>query len=379
MNKKVFKMVLIVIGGLFIILNLIGPILSLLEINEIICISGEFPKIEVNRCKNQMSNEFENTPFVIPTITANPIPVIIDDDGSPDGMIALIYFLQNPNFDVKAVTISEGEAHPQIFAQHVADMLANLGREDIPVGYGRETPLEGMNAFPDPWRAGSDNFYGIQLSQTATATIPQPATDVIIDVITNSPEPVMFFMSGPQTNLAEVLRKKPEVKDNILSVYIMGGSVYVPGNINQDWSEINNTVAEWNIWVDPVAAHEVFSSGIDVHLVPLDATNQVVWNKNEVKRLKSAGTPETTMAGNFLDVMLSMSSGRSIYIWDLVAAVVATNPNLCHEEKLALDVNVEAGPKQGQIVLDEKDANVGVCLEPDGPQIKNQVESVLLN
>ena len=82
------------------------------------------------------------------------IPVIVDDDGSPDGMVALLYFLRNPLFDVRAVTISCGEAHPALFASHVLRLLAGLGRVDIPVGTGRDTPLAGNNVFPGPWRTG---------------------------------------------------------------------------------------------------------------------------------------------------------------------------------------------------------------------------------
>lgn len=44
--------------------------------------------------------------------TLNRTPVILDDDGSQDGMTAWAYILQNPKFEVKAMTISQGLAHP---------------------------------------------------------------------------------------------------------------------------------------------------------------------------------------------------------------------------------------------------------------------------
>lgn len=47
-----------------------------------------------------------------------PVPIILDDDGTPDGMIAWAYILQNPKFKVKAMTVSEGLAHPQIFGNN---------------------------------------------------------------------------------------------------------------------------------------------------------------------------------------------------------------------------------------------------------------------
>ncbi len=42
------------------------------------------------------------------------VPIIWDDDGSIDGVTALLYLLQHPSYGVKAATISPGIAHPAI-------------------------------------------------------------------------------------------------------------------------------------------------------------------------------------------------------------------------------------------------------------------------
>jgi inosine-uridine nucleoside N-ribohydrolase len=60
--------------------------------------------------------------------------VIIDDDGSQDGVTALAFMLANPKFDVQAITISQGIAHPEIFVDNLAKMLTRVGDTDIPVG-----------------------------------------------------------------------------------------------------------------------------------------------------------------------------------------------------------------------------------------------------
>jgi len=61
----------------------------------------------------------------------------------------------------------------------------------------------------------------------------------------------------------------------------------------------------------------------------------------------------------------------------VVAAVVATDPILCEVIELALDVNVDSGPDQGQTILVNKPANVWVCLEPDVMQIRMRVEGIM--
>ena len=378
MKGKVLKIVGIVIGMLIVLLLFAGPILTRLGVEPLLCISGELPDLQFGPCLDQADDGPAVTPYPLPTAASEgPIPIIFDDDGSPDGIIALIYFLRNPHFDVRAVTVSQGEAHPQLFAQHITQLLAGFGREDIPVGFGRETPLEGDNAFPEPWREASDLFFQIPLSESPTSSVPRPATELIIEMLTNSTDSMLVFMSGPHTNLAEALRIDPDIRENILGVYVMGGGVYVPGNIEGDWPAIHNTVAEWNIWADPQAAREVFAAGMPLHLVPIDATNQITWTKADAQAWTSAAIPETIMAGEFLDWMLRSWSLDAAYIWDLVAAVAATDPRLCPEVQLALDVNVDPGPDQGQTILTDGTANVWVCLQPDSGQIRARVEGIL--
>jgi purine nucleosidase/pyrimidine-specific ribonucleoside hydrolase len=294
----------------------------------------------------------------------------VDDDGSPDGTIALLYFLSHPLFDVRAVTISCGEAHPELFAPHIQRLLAGLGRAEIPVGAGRSAPLEGDNAFPEPWRQASDDFWGIAVPEAPVSTEPVPAAELIAETINNSPQPVTVFVSGNHTNLAEALRLDPGIAENIREVRIMGGSIHVPGNIGSDWPEIDNTVAEWNIWVDPVAADEVFTSGVQIYLTPLDATDQVVWTEQDAARWSTSGSAEGAMAADLLQWTLESWSVEGVYIWDLVAAVNSGEPELCAENPLSVEVLVEPGPDQGRTVITDDPPNASVCLDLDSEQVR---------
>ena len=66
-------------------------------------------------------------------------------------------------------------------------------------------------------------------------------------------EPLTILAIGPLTNLGTLLRESPECADRIERIYIMGGAVYVPGNITGLIPESDNKVAEWNIHADPLA------------------------------------------------------------------------------------------------------------------------------
>jgi pyrimidine-specific ribonucleoside hydrolase len=380
MKRKILITMGIILGVLVLLVILIWPAAPLWARlgAEPVCIQGEWPHLKIAACSPQEEAATVVPPRPLPTLSGeSPIPIIVDDDGSPDGMVALLYFLRNPNFDVQAVTISCGEAHPELFAPHLLRLLAGLGRADIPVGVGRATPLEGSNTFPDPWRQISDDFWGIAYPEASPSLEPVPAAELIVDTVNTSTKPVMVFVSGNHTNLAEALRLDPGIVENILDVQVMGGSIHVRGNINSDWPEIDNRVAEWNIWVDPVAAEEVFSSGLSLHLIPLDATNQIVWTQSDALAWAASGTPEGVLAGDLLQWMLDSWSSTGVMIWDLVAAVNATDPGLCPAMPLAVDISVAPGPDQGQTVITDLSPNAIVCLDPEADQFRALAATVL--
>jgi purine nucleosidase/pyrimidine-specific ribonucleoside hydrolase len=367
----------IILGVLALLVILIWPAAPLWQRLglEPFCIQGSWPDLRIVSCP---SREASSAITPLPTVSAQgPIPILVDDDGSPDGTIALLYFLRNPLFDVRAVTVSCGEAHPEVYAGHLAKLLAGLGRSDIPVGAGRATPLVGTNAFPDPWRQASDNFWNVPYPEAPASLEAIPAAELLIDTIRSSPEPVMVFVSGTHTNLAEALRLDPGIVDNIRDVYVMGGSLHIPGNIKSDWPEIDNAVAEWNLWVDPAAADEVFTSGLEIHLVPLDATDQVRWTESDARAWAASASPEGTLASDLLMMTLDSWSATGVYVWDLVAAIQATDPTLCPDVPLSVDVLVAPGPDQGQTVITDGPQNVTACLRPDADQMRALATGVL--
>jgi pyrimidine-specific ribonucleoside hydrolase len=368
-----------ILGGLVVILLLLTaavPLLVRLGVQPV-CIEGNWPDLKVVPCPSPTPAAQVVTP--IPTQPGQKIiPIIVDDDGSPDGVLALLYFLHNPSYDVRAVTVSYGEAHPAVFARHIARLLAGLGRSAVPVGAGQDAPLAGNNAFPDPWRQGSDDFWGIALPEAGAVTDPLPAAELMVQVISSSPEPIVVFISGAHTNLAQALRLAPDIAANIREVRVMGGSVYTAGNIKSDWPAIDNSTAEWNIWVDPLAASEVFSSGLALKIMPLDSTQKVVWVQADALGWASAGSAEGVLAGDVLDWMLKSWSPKGVYVWDLATAVTLDDGVLCPPVALALEVVTAPGPDQGRTkVVAGRSPNASVCLEPVPEQVRARAANVL--
>lgn len=310
------------------------------------------------------------------TNNIQPTPLIIDDDGSQDGMTAIAYMLANPKFDVEAITISQGIARPEIFDDNVLRMLDRLGDLDIPVGVGRSTPLAGSNEFPDFIRDGSNTFWSpfISLPEEVPDVETEDAVDLIIETIHSSPEPVAILATGPLTNIAEALRRDPTIIENIEIVQIMGGAVFTEGNLPvlPEPPFSTNTVAEFNIWIDPVAAQEVFDAGemgLKIQLTPLDATNQIEFDREDYQAWLDTGTPESIIAAEFLDYALTViqSDNDPNPVWDLVAAINLSEPDFSPEIPLHIDVDTQSAPgnTQGETEpVAELPPNVLVSIDP---------------
>ena len=322
------------------------------------------------------------------TENVNPTPLIIDDDGSQDGMTAIAYMLANPQFDVEAITISNGIARPEIFDDNVLRMLDRLNDLDVRVGVGRSTPLEGSNEFPDFIRDASDTFWSpfISLPEEVPDVETENAVDLIIETIKNSPEPVAILATGPLTNIAEALRRDPSIIDNIEVVQIMGGAVFTEGNLPvlPEPPFSTNIVAEFNIWIDPVAAQEVFDAGeagLKIQLTPLDATNNIEFDRQDYQAWLDTGTPESIIAGEFLDYALTViqSDNDPNPVWDLVAAINLAEPEFSPETPLHIDVDTESDPgdTQGQTeAIADLPPNVLVSLDPSFDNLDYDADEV---
>jgi len=315
-----------------------------------------------------------STVTIDPSSPEKKMLLIYDDDGSRDGMAALLYLLSYPEISIQAINISYGEAHPDLYIQHVGRVLDDLEMSAIPLGAGQDMPLAGGVSFPEWLRQQSDNFWDYPLPK-ADKTYPfQNAPELIIATINQASEPVTIFLSGPFTNFAQALRIDPAIKNNISAVFFMGGAVYVPGNIINLTPDSDNQFAEWNIIADPQAAKEVFESGLELYMVPLDATNQVLIKKKDL-RPWNQGDEKAKMVVDLYNIMFNSFGFKTTEIFDLTAAVIMVQPDVCAFQQLHLDVITIAGPTLGQTVVDSNTKpNIHVCLEPDATQIKKNLD-----
>ena len=303
-------------------------------------------------------------PTTTTTTTAPPAgtPVVIDTDLSLDGIMAILYLLGRPELDVQAITVSgPGEAHCEPGVQIAAGLVALAGAGDVAVACGPEEPLEGANAFPAALRAAADDAWGLELPEGDPPS-DLPAPELLVSLISASAEPVVLFTDGTLTNLAVALRLDPGIVGNIAMVYTMGGAVDVPGNT------FDNPEAEFNIWVDPTAAAEVFASGVPLTLVPLDATNQVPVHLFQLAALREhQTTPAATATVTMLDASEELTAG-TLYYWDGITAALLVDESLAQFETMRLAVVHEGGPEvvgKTERAADGSEVRVALTVDAD--------------
>ena len=129
-------------------------------------------------------------------------------------------------------------------------------------------------------------------------------------------------------------------------------------------------------YADPQAAKEVLASELPLYLVPLDATNQVTLNAEDIQRWREGG-PTADFAVEIYERALENFGGSNAAVWDLMTAAVMLDPSLCRFASLPLDVITAEGATSGQtVVVEGGTPNVTVCLAPDAGRIKDNFRQV---
>ena len=274
-------------------------------------------------------------------------PLIYDTDMAIDDWLALLYLAHHPESELKAITVSaSGESHCEPAKINIPNLLALTPIKESPVvACGDDVPLDGYFVFPEPWQVDSDTLSGIQLKPAPEGRFPVTEThaaDLIHQQINESEDTLDIIAVGPLTNIAQWLERYPEDKEKFGTLYIMGGNWRVPGNIIVPLFTKGhpNTRAEWNIFIDPLAAHKVFTSGIDIVVVGLDVTNQVRVTHQYADEFKlRASTKSAEFVDQILDKNRWFIDSHEYYYWDVLTVIIAMNDDMCITENQAFKVD----------------------------------------
>ena len=337
----------------------------------------------VAACGSQVTTTAGPTGDALPgspsaTVAAPPARTfLIDTDVAPDDLVALSFMLSAPNVTVAGITVSgTGEAHCEGGVTVVLGLLEYLDAPAIPVTCGRDTPLAGDHAFPDAWRDGADRGSGLELPATERVPVEGNAVELIKGLAGDHPGLAILTL-GPLTNLGDALEADPGLASRLGPVFIMGGALHVPGNILGPGAPQGNTVAEWNVFVDPHALAVVVSAGLQPTLISLDGTSQVPVTVAFARRaIQSASQPASSVLAQLLDANPFMADG-SYFLWDPLAAEVAAGYPVGTVEAATITVEETDGPESGYTRPSSGDPNVRYLRTADATAAENTLLAIL--
>ena len=175
---------------------------------------------------------------------------------------------------------------------------------------------------------------------------PGSAPDFILIEVRKHPGEITLIAIGPQTNLGAAIDKDPATFRKLKRIVMMGGSVYkgYKGSAPDP---------EWNILCDIPAAQKVFTSGVPLYVMPLDATILKL-DEQQLKALFDQGTPLTKQ----IEELYREWGQPTPTLFDPMAVGYAANPELCPTTPLHLSVDDKGFTRPGA-----GEPNAQVCLK----------------
>jgi inosine-uridine nucleoside N-ribohydrolase len=297
----------------------------------------------------------------------SPKPVILDVDPGHDDAVALMLACGHPDLDLLAVTTVAGNVTVDKTTRNALRVLSLVGCTDVPVGAGASGPLERPLHTAEDIHGKSGLDGPEEIPDAGFGPDERGAVELISDALGASPEPVTLVPVGPLTNIALFLREHQDLKDRIAGISLMGGSMGL-GN--------TTPAAEFNIYVDPEAAREVFESGLPITMSGLDATHQAGAGPDERDRLRATGDVGSVVAG-FLDFFAATYERTFGFdappLHDPVAVAAVLEPDLLRTRPIRVDVECESDLTRGETVCDYygvtgkvPNAEVGIELDREG-------------
>ncbi|MCS5421353.1 MULTISPECIES: nucleoside hydrolase [Psychrilyobacter] len=217
--------------------------------------------------------------------------IILDCDPGMDDALAVITGLADKNIEILGITTVAGNVELSHTTRNALNLLEYLN-EDLDVYCGLDKPLK-RDLHTATEFHGETGMGDIELPNSSKGFSKRYA-EFYLECAEKYPQEVELVAVGPLTNVAAALTKYPELKTLLKGITIMGGSL-CGGNITPH--------AEFNIFVDPEAANIVFSSGLEVKMVGLDATMKGQFTINELEDLRKSNSKYSRATMEIFDSM----------------------------------------------------------------------------
>lgn len=289
-------------------------------------------------------------------------PIILDGDPGHDDAIAWVLAASCPELDIKAITTVAGNQTLEKVTYN-ARRIAALLHLDIEVAKGRNRPLCG-DLIIAPNFHGETGLDGPALPEPDHELSKLSAIEMMAKVLQESEEKVTIVSTGAQTNTAALLLTHPELKDKIELISTMGG-----GLRNGNWT----SGAEFNILVDPEAAHTVYHSGLPLQMCGLDVTERALVYPEDWERIRALNNPVAKVVAEWFDfffIHMKSLGWKGACTHDPCAIMSLIHPEIFTIKDYYVDIELQGKYCRGATIADyhnklQKKANCRCVVDLD--------------
>lgn len=297
------------------------------------------------------------------------IPLIIDTDPGQDDAFALLAALGSPDeIDLLAITTVAGNVPLDKTTYNTLRIRELVGANDVPVYQGCSRPMVN-DLVTAEYVHGETGLDGPHLAEPTKGVEDKHAVDYLVETLLAAEDrSITVCLIGPMTNMGMALVKAPSIADKVAEFVIMGGSFHEGGNVTP--------TAEFNVFVDPHAAHVVFTSGVQLSIMPLDVTHKAQATPERVEAFRAIGEPIGGVVGAMLDFVekfdLEVYGFDGYPLHDPTVIAYLLEPDIFEIREGFVSVVLEPGPAHGMTVVDwwhrrgnEANAKVMMSLDAD--------------
>jgi purine nucleosidase len=276
-----------------------------------------------------------------------PTKIILDCDPGHDDAVAMLLAWGNPLIDLLAVTTVYGNQTIDKVTRNALAVAAVAGISGIPFARGAHRPLVRQVETAESIH-GESGMDGPALPDATIELDARHAVDLIIDlVMSHEPGTITLVPTGALTNIALAVRKEPRIASRVKEVVLMGGG-YNVGN----WS----ATSEFNIVIDPEAAHIVFNESWPLTMVGLDVTHQALATPDVVDAIAEIGTGPSRFVGELMEFFAHTYKDAQGFdfppVHDPCAVAYVIDPSVLTVRKAPLDVELSGSITLGMTVAD---------------------------
>ena len=298
---------------------------------------------------------------------------LVDCDPGVDDALALAMGFASPFFRYDAVTTVHGNVSARLAYRNARRLTAFIHEHlespipDVPVYPGAALALDGSRLNRSESRAihGPEGLGAMFRNKRRLPRMSRgnskPAWEVLVERAEERGTALTIITLGPLTNLALALRRAPGVFSRVRRIVVMGGAARMPGNVTP--------AAEFNIYCDPLAAKEVFSSGLPITMVGLDVTRRALLRVDEFESGGAFRAALRDLARVYAKFSKKRRGADDITLHDPLALAVAMKPDLVETVPCRVDVDASKGIARGMTVVDLRENKTA--------RVKNPVDVAL--